>query len=86
MDAAHAAANPALSPTPRILASSQGGVTPLAGARLLAAHAWPHPRGGWRMALRVQRTDPSQPVELRAFLQHGAQALTETWTALIPKE
>lgn len=59
-------------------------VTPLAHARLLQAHAWRHPAGGWRMALRVQRTDSSQPIELRAFLQHGAQALTETWTALIP--
>ena len=28
------------------------------------------------MALRVQRTDPAQPVELRAFLQLGAQALS----------
>ena len=61
-------------------------VTPLANTRLLHAHAWPHPRGGWRMAVRVQRIDPTQPLELRAFLQHGAQALTETWTALIPQD
>lgn len=61
-------------------------VTPLANARVLQAHAWRHPDGGWRMALRVQRLDPAQPLELRAFLQHGAQALTETWTALIPQD
>jgi glucans biosynthesis protein len=61
-------------------------VTPLGNARLLQAHAWRHPDGGWRMALRVQRTDPAQPVELRAFLRHGARALTETWTALIPHD
>lgn len=57
-----------------------------ANARVLHAHAWRHPGGGWRMALRVQRTDPAQPIELRAFLQQGAQALTETWTALIPRD
>jgi periplasmic glucans biosynthesis protein len=61
-------------------------VTPLANARLLHAHAWPHPRGGWRMALRVQRIDSTQPIELRAYLRNGAQALTETWTALIPQD
>lgn len=61
-------------------------VSPLVNARLLQAHAWRHPGGGWRMALRVQRPDPAQPLELRAFLQHGAQALTETWTALIPQD
>lgn len=61
-------------------------VTPLANARLIHAHAWPHLRGGWRMALRVQRLDPAQPLELRAYLQHGATALTETWTALIPRD
>lgn len=68
----------------------QAVVTPLANARLIHAHAWPHPDGGWRMALRVQRLDPALPVELRAFLQHttptSASALTETWTALIPQD
>jgi glucans biosynthesis protein len=67
-------------------AAVQAVVTPLANARLIHAHAWPHPHGGWRMALRVQRIHPTQPIELRAFLQHGAQALTETWTALIPTD
>lgn len=61
-------------------------VTPLANARPIHAHAWPHPEGGWRMALRVQRLDPAQPTELRAYLRHGADALTETWTALIPRD
>jgi periplasmic glucans biosynthesis protein len=60
--------------------------TALRNARVLDSRAWPHPQGGWRMQLRVQRDDPKQPVELRAFLQHGKQALTETWTALIPRE
>jgi glucans biosynthesis protein len=67
-------------------AEVQAVVTPLANARLLQAHAWRHPDGGWRMALRLQRPKSAQPMELRAFLQHGAQALTETWTALIPQD
>ncbi len=62
---------------------------PVAGrdvARVLEARAYPHPLGGWRMHLRVLRTDPNQPVELRAYLRHAGGALTETWTALIPPE
>lgn len=55
-------------------------------ARVLDSRAWRHPQGGWRMQLRVQRQDPEQPVELRAFLRQGSQTLTETWTALVPKE
>ena len=35
------------------------------------------------MTLRVQRLNPAQPVELRAFLQHNNQTLSETWTNLI---
>ncbi len=64
-------------------------VTALANARVLHADAWPLPEagpGGWRMALRVQRLDPAQPLELRAFLRRGDAALTETWTALVPQE
>jgi glucans biosynthesis protein len=37
----------------------------------------------WRMTLRVSRADPARPVELRAFLQHGNDILTETWTNII---
>jgi glucans biosynthesis protein len=60
-----------------------------AHGRVVDARAYPHPEGGWRLRLRVQRLDTSPtapPLELRAFLQHGAQALTETWTALIPRD
>lgn len=39
--------------------------------------------GSWRMTLRVHRLDPARPVELRAFLQHGNDILTETWTHII---
>ncbi|MBL0422797.1 glucan biosynthesis protein G [Ramlibacter sp. AW1] len=37
----------------------------------------------WRMQLRVRAIDPAQPIELRAFLQHGNDSLTETWTHII---
>jgi glucans biosynthesis protein len=40
--------------------------------------------GGWRLALRVQRIDPSRPVELRAFLKHHNDTLTETWSSIVP--
>lgn len=58
-----------------------------AGARLVEAHAYRNPvNGRWRMTLRVDRPSPARPLELRAFLRHGADALTETWTSLLPPE
>lgn len=40
----------------------------------------------WRVTLRVQRIDASQPVELRAYLQHQNDTLSETWThTLLPE-
>lgn len=57
-----------------------------AGGRVTEARAKPLPQGGWRLQLRAVRSDPTQPLELRAFLQHGPHALTETWAALIPGE
>ncbi|WP_119156881.1 glucan biosynthesis protein G [Caldimonas tepidiphila] len=77
-------AGPALDALP-----GDAGVEPVVSvgpnARLLERNAYRNDAaGGWRMTLRVQRLDASQPVELRAFLQRGADALTETWTSLIP--
>ncbi|TFZ06498.1 glucan biosynthesis protein G [Ramlibacter henchirensis] len=37
----------------------------------------------WRMTLRVRPVDPAKPVELRAFLQHGNETLSETWTYIV---
>ena len=59
------------------------------GGRVLQAHAYPLPPelgGGWRLQLRVQRDDATQPLELRAFLRSGTTTLTETWAALLPPE
>ncbi len=62
-------------------------VTPGRNGRLIERNAYRNDaRGGWRMTLRVQRIDPTQPLELRAFLQQGPHALTETWTTLIPAD
>ena len=40
--------------------------------------------GQWRMAVRVKQLDPSQPTELRGFLQRGEDVLTETWSNVLP--
>jgi glucans biosynthesis protein len=38
------------------------------------------------VTLRVERIDPGRPVELRAFLQHQNDTLSETWTQLLLPE
>ncbi|HEY5808418.1 MAG TPA: glucan biosynthesis protein, partial [Povalibacter sp.] len=40
--------------------------------------------GNWRMTVRVRQLDPTQPTELRGFLQSGTDVLTETWSNLLP--
>jgi len=58
-----------------------------AGARIAERNVYRHPgTGAWRLTLRVDQIPPAQPVELRAFLQQGSNALTETWTTILPKE
>jgi periplasmic glucans biosynthesis protein len=42
--------------------------------------------GTWRMTLRVKQLQRGQPVELRAFLQHGNDTVSETWTDIIPPQ
>jgi periplasmic glucans biosynthesis protein len=55
-------------------------------ARLARVHTYPNAvRGGWRTTLEFDRIDPKQAVELRVFLRHGANTLSETWSyALAP--
>jgi len=38
--------------------------------------------GGWRLVFQVSAPD-DDPVELRAFLRHGDDVLTETWSAVL---
>lgn len=40
--------------------------------------------GAWRLALRVKQLNAALPLELRAFLQHGNDTLSETWSNVIP--
>lgn len=40
--------------------------------------------GAWRMTVRVKQLKPSEPTELRGFLQSEGNALTETWSNLVP--
>jgi len=42
--------------------------------------------GGWRIALRVLRADAGKPVELRANLQSKTDALSETWSYIVPPD
>lgn len=79
-------AGPALDALPtgapvRVNASSD------ANGRVLEALAYPNTATrSWRVTLRVQRIDPTQPVELRAFLQHQNDTVSETWTHLLLPE
>lgn len=58
-----------------------------ANGRVLEAIAYPNPATrSWRLSLRVARNDPTQPVELRAFLQHQQHTVSETWTHLLLPE
>ena len=58
-----------------------------ANGRIVESLAYKNPATGqWRMTLRLQRanlTQPAVPVELRAFLQLNGNAVSETWTNLI---
>lgn len=58
-----------------------------ANGRIAEVLAYPHPtQRGWRVTLRVERLDPARPVELRVFLQHQNDTLSETWThAVLPE-
>jgi glucans biosynthesis protein len=40
--------------------------------------------GAWRMMVLVKQLDAAEPVELRGYLQNGADILTETWSNLVP--
>ncbi|MDD5247443.1 MAG: glucan biosynthesis protein G [Rhodocyclaceae bacterium] len=42
--------------------------------------------GGWRLFVRLHRVEPSKPVELRAYLHRANQAISETWSYIIPPD
>jgi glucans biosynthesis protein len=52
-----------------------------ANGRIEQQLAWFNPGSRtWRLVLRMRPVDPTRPVELRAFLQHGNDIVSETWT------
>lgn len=56
-------------------------------AKLLEITAYPNEvSGGWRMAVRLERTDEKKPVELRGYLVKNNSALSETWSYILPPE
>jgi glucans biosynthesis protein len=62
-------------------------VTANANGRVIEALAYPNPATrSWRVSLRVERIDAKQPVELRAYLQHTNDTVSETWTHLLLPE
>ena len=62
-------------------------VTANANGEIVERNAYRNPANGtWRMTLRVKQRQGTQPVELRAFLQHGKDTLSETWTHVIPPQ
>jgi glucans biosynthesis protein len=42
--------------------------------------------GGWRVVVRIRRKDDAKPVELRAFVRDQTNALSETWSYLLPPD
>lgn len=79
-------AGPALAALPKG-AQVRPVVTADDNGRVLEQLAYPHPAGNrWRLTFRVQRLDPSRPVELRAFLQTDNHVLSETWTSILLPE
>jgi len=42
--------------------------------------------GGWRMTVRLRRNDEKKPVELRGYLNSNNNALSETWSYILPPD
>jgi len=42
--------------------------------------------GGWRMTVRLRRNDEKKPVELRGYLNSNHNALSETWSYILPPD
>jgi glucans biosynthesis protein len=40
--------------------------------------------GGWRLSFRFRRIDAEKPVEMRAFLRRDQEAVSETWSYILP--
>jgi periplasmic glucans biosynthesis protein len=66
-------------------ASVKAVVTGVANVDVVSTNCYRNEADGtWRVAIRFKQRSADQPVELRAFLQHGNDILSETWTHVIP--
>ncbi|MET0519668.1 MAG: glucan biosynthesis protein G [Burkholderiaceae bacterium] len=55
--------------------------------QIVQSNAYRNPATGtWRMAVRVKQIRPTQATELRGFLQHEHNVLTETWSTILPPQ
>ncbi len=60
---------------------------PKAGARLVEKNLYRNrATGTWRMTLRLDRSNPERPLELRAALQLAQAQVGETWSYIVPAE
>lgn len=60
-------------------------VTASANGQVIESNAYRvEATGAWRMTVRVKQLQPAQPTELRGFLQSETNALTETWSNILP--
>jgi glucans biosynthesis protein len=51
---------------------------------LLEREVFPNPvTGGWRLSFRFRRIDAEKPVEMRAFLRHDQESISETWSYIL---
>jgi glucans biosynthesis protein len=77
-------AGPALASLPAD-AAVKAVVTGAANVDIVSTNCYRNEANGtWRVAIRFKQRQLDQPVELRAFLQHGNDILSETWTHVIP--
>ncbi len=54
---------------------------------ILEQHAYRNAGNGqWRLLLRVKRLNAAQPIEVRAFLKHETDTVSETWSTIILPE
>jgi len=62
----------------------QGVVTIGEGGELVEQQVVKNPvNGQWRLTFQMRRTASGNPVEMRAFLRRGEEALTETWSYVL---
>jgi len=77
-------AGPALNSLPAD-ADVKAVVSAPANGKIIESNAYRvEPTGAWRMTVVVKRLKPSEPTELRGFLQSEGNALTETWSNILP--